>query len=226
VHALSELPFPSESYNAGLQSITEAVISAGANSGGVNGSALHTLRSNENTLAVVWELRQFQLSKATGMLAETTVDRTPDVSFRDHPLVAEFINANEAAILKGDYDLPLRFGDRPFLAAASANLFPPWAAPNIKNMEAQRQFALNTCDGCHGSLVTGTGFVHVSPRVEGTPSTLSGFLLGIGIHDPTTGELHTYNDLGRRMDCLERLVCECPGPEPCRPPLGATQRDH
>ena len=226
IHALAGLRFPSEEYNARLQTITDAVTSAGANPNGVNGSALFTLRTNENALDPLWELRQFMLSEATGMLVETTIDRTPDISFRDHALVAEFINANEAAILEGAYRVPESFGGRPFLAAASVNMFPSWTPPGIENQEARRQFSLNTCDGCHGNPVTGTDFMHVRPRRRGVSTRLSGFLLGIALEDWTTGKLHTYNELGRRMAYVERLVCECPGPAPCPPPQRAKHRDH
>jgi hypothetical protein len=225
-HALSELPFPSEAYNSRLQTLTESVTTAGVNPNGVNGSALFTLRTNEAALEALWELRQFKLSKPSGMLRQTTIDRTPDRSFRDHALVAEFINANEDAILKGDYELPNRFGDRPFLAAAAPNMFPAWTAPGIRNPEARRQFALNTCDGCHGSPVTGTDFTHVRPRKPGVAARLSGFLLGIALEDPTTGKLETYNELGRRMKSLERVVCACSGPAPCPPPERTKHRDH
>ncbi len=225
-HELGRLPFPSERYNARLQALTDAVTSARANPHGVNGSTLSTLRTNENMLAAMWELRQFRLAPDTGQFVETTIDRTPDLSFRNHGLVARFINRNEAAILEGDYDVPAIFEEHHFLAGANVNTFPHWTGPGVENAEAQRQFSLNTCDGCHGSSVTGTDFIHVMPRKSGSASRLSGFLTGIALEDPLSRTLHTYNALRDRKLYVERLVCDCPGPEPCPEPKRSRHLDH
>jgi hypothetical protein len=206
-HELGALRFPSEAYNARLQAITDAVITAGAAPGCVNGSTLLAVRTNENALAPLWELREFALSERTGGLEPTPVSGTPSAAHLDRSILADFINRNEASILAGEHEVPAVFQDHDFRAGASPNLASAWDAPGIASAEARRQFSLHTCDGCHGANETGTEFVHVSNREAGSASHLSGFLMGIALEDPVTGELHTYNELGRRKRDLEQLVC-------------------
>jgi hypothetical protein len=99
----------------------------------------------------------------------------------------------------------------PFQAGSSFNVLEAWRAPGIANPEARHLFSLGTCNGCHGFGETGTEFLHVSPRAPGAPSGLSGFLRGLALADPVTGEIRTFNDLQRRKLDLERLVCACAG---------------
>jgi hypothetical protein len=206
-HRLGALRFPSEEYNASLQAITDAVIKAGSAPGRTNGSALLAVRTNENALAPLWELREFRLSAHTGGLEPTSISGTPNAEHLDRPILADFINRNEASILAGEHEVPEVFRDHNFRAGASLNMAAAWRAPGIASPEARRQFSLHTCDGCHGANETGTEFVHVANREVGAASHLSGFLMGIALEDPVTGQLHTYNELGRRKLDLERLVC-------------------
>jgi Concanavalin A-like lectin/glucanases superfamily len=207
-HALSALPFPSEAYNAALQAITEAFAGRNVIPGAVNGSALTKLRTNENLLSATWELREFQLSAASHMFEEIPVELTPDTSFiHESSLVADFVNQNEATILLQRHVVPLQFEGQPFLAGSSNNDLTGWVSSGITNSEARHAFSLNTCNGCHSSGETGTAFVHVKPREEGVAALLSGFLTGITIPDPATGVPRTFNDLKRRSEDLERIVC-------------------
>jgi hypothetical protein len=211
-HALGSLPFPSETYNSALQALTERFTSRGSDPRRPNGSALRTARTDEAALDFVWELRQFGLSDGDGLLEPQPVDLTPDIGFQvGSPLFADFVNENEQAILADRYVVPPAFEGMPFQAGSSFNVLEAWRAPGIANPEARHLFSLGTCNGCHGMGETGTEFLHVSPRAPGAPSGLSGFLKGLAVADPVTGEIRTFNDLQRRKADLEQLVCACTG---------------
>jgi len=206
-HALSELPFPSDQYNAALQAITDDFTLRGAMPSRPNGSALNQLRSNEIALSFVWELREFNFG-ANNMLVPSTDKLTPDTSFMDSntQMVTDFINQNEAAIIAERHDVPELFQGAPFLGGNSFNNLIAWIPSGVSS-EARHKFSLNTCNGCHSSEETNTSFLQVFPRFEGEQSSLSPFLTGTVVSDPVTGEPRTLNDLGRRNDDLERLVC-------------------
>jgi hypothetical protein len=206
-HALSSLPFPSEEYNAALEAVTLRFSGRNAAPGRVNGSPLSQLRTNEISLAPRWEFREFVLSEATGLLAETTVKLTPDLRFNGTPALADFVNQNEAAIIAEQHVLPDQLGGAPFQGGSVFNDLIVWSAPGILNNEARHKFSLNTCNGCHGPE-TGTGFLHVSPRfAPGSEAFLSPFLTGTTVFDPFVGQPRALNDLGRRRTDLQSLVC-------------------
>jgi hypothetical protein len=104
------------------------------------------------------------------------------------------------------------FAGSPFVGGSSFNNLAAWTAPGILNNEARHRFSLNTCNGCHGFAETGTAFLHVSPRFPGSEAQLSGFMTGITVFDPVTGDPRTLNDLGRRRVDLQGLVCASPPP--------------
>ncbi|AGP38818.1 LamG domain-containing protein [Sorangium cellulosum] len=207
-HALGSLPFPSEEYNAALQDITSRFAGRNAAPGRPNGSSLGQLRTNEIALAGPWELREFVLSADTGFLRPETVKLTPDIGFDGSATLADFVNQNEAAIVAEQHTVPDSFQGSPFLGGSSFNNLTAWTAPGILDNEARHKFSLNTCNGCHGAAETGTPFLHVNPRSLGSEATLSGFMTGINMPDPVTGELRFLNDLGRRNQDLKALVCE------------------
>lgn len=210
-HALGSLPFPSEQYNAALQEITTRFTGRGADPSRPNGSALSQLRTNEIALtdpSQPWELREFTLSPTTGFLAPATVKLNPDLAFNGTQALADFVNANEASILQEKHTVPDTLGGSPFLAGSSLNdLNVAWAAPGISNNEARHRFSVNTCNGCHGLVETGTFFLHVNPRVQGQEAQLSPFMTGFTMPDPISGEPRTFNDLGRRRADLNAIVC-------------------
>jgi hypothetical protein len=220
-HTLGALPFPSEEYNAALQAITDGFAGRNADPGRVNGSALAQLRSNENTLNPRWELREFELSPATRFLVPSPVKLSPDNSFDQTSTLADYVNANEAALLIERHDVPLQFAGAPFLGGSSFNDLSPWTAPGIVNNEARHKFSLNTCNGCHNQE-TGTGFLHIDPRFPGEEARLSGFMTGITVADPVSGEPRTLNDLRRRRLDLEFLVCTAPTGRPAPPAAPGT----
>ncbi len=209
VHALQALPFPSEAYNAALQAHTDRVTARGALPGAPNGSTLIDIRTNEIALSFQWELREFHISATTGFMQPVPVAQTADASFNSTRTLARFINANEASILLETHDAPLSFEGAPFQAASIFNNVDAWDAPGINNPEARHKFSLNTCNGCHGGE-TQTSFLHVNPRSPGQPSALSGFLTGITVSDPVTGEPRRLAELKRRRLLLESVVCPTP----------------
>ncbi|HYP76419.1 MAG TPA: LamG domain-containing protein [Polyangiaceae bacterium] len=217
-HALGALPFPSEQYNAALETLTRRFTDRGASPGSPNGNALVELRTNEIALSFQWELRAFELSASTGFLQETTVKETPDLSFNNTSTFASFVNQNAAAIIAevpgGDsHTVPLQFGGKPFRAGSVFNQPNVWDGPGITDPNARFHASLNTCNGCHGPD-TNSGFLMVTPRFPGSEAGLSPFITGTTVFDPITGQQRSLNDLGRRKTDLTALVCETTPPVP------------
>jgi hypothetical protein len=215
---LGALPVPSEAYNTALQALAARFAGRGVMPGRPNGSALAQLRTNEIAFGggAEWELREFTLD-AAGKLRPDTIKLTPHrPTFDRTPTLAEFINENEAAILQERHDVPLEFRGQRFLSGAVFNPLDSWSAPGIRNPEARHKFALNTCNGCHSSQETNTGFLMITPRGPGQEAGLSPFLTGTVTFDPVTGP-RTLNDLARRNRDMHFLVC--PGEPPPPPPM-------
>jgi len=211
-HGLGALPFPSEEYNAALESITRRFTEHGASPGSPNGSALVELRTNEIALSFQWELRAFALSPTTGLLTETTVKETPDLSLNNSSTFANFVNQNADAIIAevpgGDsHTVPLQFGDKPFMAGSVFNNQTPWNGPGIVDPDARFHASLNTCNGCHSRETGSSRFLLVIPRFPGNEAELSPFLTGVTVPDLITGQPRTMNDLARRKTDLTALVC-------------------
>jgi hypothetical protein len=210
-HDLGTHPFPSEEYNAALQALTARFIGNGAAPGNPNGSALAQLRTNEIALSFQWELREFHLSPTTGFLQQAGVALTPDLSLNQTPTLADFVNQNQATILTQQHTVPGTFEGQSFQGGSSLNPLIVWSAPGIADNDARQLFSLNTCNGCHGPE-TGTNFLHIAPRFPGQEAQLSGFLTGITVGDPITGQPRTFGDLAARNADLTALVCTPPAP--------------
>jgi hypothetical protein len=147
------------------------------------------------------------LSPATGRLVPATIQLTPDLSFKNSPTLATFINQNQAAIIGETHTVPDTFQGAPFLAGAVFNDLSPWFAPGV-DPEARFHFSVNTCNGCHSAAETNTQFLQITPRFPGGgEATLSGFLTGTTVQDPLTGQPRTFNDLHRRAVDLQNIVC-------------------
>jgi concanavalin A-like lectin/glucanase superfamily protein len=216
-HALSSHPFPSEDYNASLEAITRRFTERNAAPDNINGSDLMQLRTNEQILSPIgrWELREFDLSAATGLFDQATVKETPDLGFNGTQTFADFVNENEQAIINvlpgaPSHTVPLQFEGSNFLGGSVFNDLIEWNAPGIDNPDARFHASLNTCNGCHGPE-TNTSFLMVSPRFPGSESILSPFLTGTTVFDLFSGQQRTLNDLGRRKDDLTSIVCPSTG---------------
>ncbi len=204
-HALGTLGIGTPAYNAALQKITDAFAGPNLIPTRPNGSSISQVRSNEIALSSPWELREFGLN-AAGNLVERTVALTPQAGLNGSTKVRDFVNTNQAAILGGNFVVPLTFGGAPFRAGAIVNNIDFWSAPGITNNNARQKFSLNTCNGCHG-FETQTGFLQISNRSLGSAAALSGFLRGESISDPVSGVTRKFNDLARRANDLRTIVC-------------------
>ncbi|HPE73051.1 MAG TPA: hypothetical protein PK018_12925 [Candidatus Competibacter sp.] len=221
-------------YNAGLEAVTRRFTDADAAPSKPNGSALAQIRTNEVALGLPWELREFVIDYATGLLRLHPVALTPDThELNGTETLAALINTNERRLLDGTFDLapqwfggvsasgPFQLTEFPDADKRSFTVTPlvgpfndiPWSAADIVNNDARHVFALNTCSGCHRGE-TGTGFVHVGfperhalPNSLAEPATLSGFLTGIELMDPVDGVTpRRFADLERRRQDLEYLL--------------------
>jgi hypothetical protein len=205
-HALGAFAPSSSAYRIALQGITDAFAGPGAMPERPNGSAISQVRTNEIHLNSPWELREFTVASG-GALRMRTVALTPRSGLNGNTRLAAFINQNTEAILAGTHTVPLVFDGIRFRGARVTNNIDFWTAPGIANNEARHLFSLNTCNGCHGAE-TNTAFLHVNPRSSGQVASLSGFLTGIEVTDPVDGSTRTFDDLARRADDLESLLCE------------------
>ncbi|MCP3102847.1 hypothetical protein LZ198_28615 [Myxococcus sp. K15C18031901] len=206
-HELGQIPLGTPAYNAKLQALTDRFTGAFVAPGRFRGSAISQVRTNENSLEPLWELREFHFGP-TG-LAPAPLALTPDTFLTGSNQVVTFIQENLADVMAGTHQVPPLFHDQPFQAGSSlAPFFFLWDAPGV-DPEARHRFALNTCNGCHTGE-TQTFFLHVFPRFATQPSGPSPFLLGTTVPDPLTGQPRTFDDLGRRREDLETLVCGRP----------------
>lgn len=213
---LSALTPGTPAYNTALQAITDQFTTANAAPAKPNGSALNQLRTNEIALTGPWELREFTVDAGSHALTAATVKRNPADNMNQTSTVANFINANAAAITNGTYTVPDQFpGTSAFLGGSTQvptlSLF--WDGPSpspstaITTPGTRHLFSLNTCNGCHGGE-TQTFFQHVKG------GAMSWFLTGITVTDPageTSGSppaptTRTFDDLTRRSTDLSGLV--------------------
>lgn len=184
-HELGETNF-GRSFNAELHALTLSFTKWNVAPWRNNGSALLQIRTNDVMFAepgsdpshpfgVMWELREFVVG-ANGQLTPDTVKLEPSLALSGSPLLAEWANANAAAILTGVFEVPASFQGQPLLAGSS---FAPfgfvWDLPGVPE-DVRNSFALNTCNGCHVNE-TGTGFLHTFQFVKGAEATLSPFLV-------------------------------------------------
>ena len=201
----------SPAYNAALEAITEQFVKAGADPAKPNGSALNQLRTNENSLDPLWELREFQIVKG-GVLEEVTVKQTPDLTLNKTPTLVSYVDGNAALIIAQKHNVPEQFpAGSKFLGGSSLTPFgifwdDPLAPPPIANREARHMFSLQTCNGCHAGE-TRTTFTHVTQAPFGAAVPLSGFLTGIDVVDPSDGmPTRHFDDLERRQADLDALI--------------------
>ncbi|WP_437762173.1 hypothetical protein WMF27_00795 [Sorangium sp. So ce281] len=215
-HALGTMPLGSPEYNEALQAITDKFSKRGSNPDGVNGSALHQVRTNDVALTKTsWELREFNLDPETGLLRQVPLDRTPDDSFDGTERLAQFIKENQDAILSDSHNVGDLYQDEPFRGSTSHIPMHPfdkgWVLPSGSGIDAnlRHAFSLSTCNGCH-SGETRTNFAHVSyDHPMGEEAILSGYLTGVTVIDPIDGESYTFNELEARAKNLSTLLQQC-----------------
>ncbi len=171
-HQLGALPF-GPAYNALLRSVTNDFSGPDADRRRPNGSALNQLRTNEVALLgnrtvstslppQLWELREFRLSRETGLLQQHTVNLEPSREYDLPPRgtlersqqLAELLLSNRDAVLANTHQIPT------WMLASSTLVgtgFPAWGSGGTfttvdgrtVDPELRRAFALNTCGGCH-----------------------------------------------------------------------------
>lgn len=201
--ALDTMVIGSPLYNSALQSLTDVFAAAGADPSKPNDSAINQVRTNENELNPLWELREFRLlSKTASMLSQTTVAETPDQGFAPSNSINTFIGAGSPSPMPLNHPV----SGIPFLGGAAETPFPPsgffWdGVPSMPGPTSGRHgLSLNTCNGCHGGE-TDTFFVHINPAPTGVLSflpLLSDFLVGANVTDPVDGTVRFFDDLDRR----------------------------
>ena len=154
-------------YNSALQTITDQFTAAGTSPSKPNGSSLNQLRTNENSLARPWELREFMIREKAGF-EEVTVKQEPALKFNsisganvaNQQILAVYANTNQPSILDQTYVVP---DIEPISAVnflggkahtVTANHF--WDAATaigparINNDTVRHILSVNTCSGCHG----------------------------------------------------------------------------
>lgn len=190
----------------------------------VNGSAIRQVRTNENELNQLWELREFTLSSTTGLFQEVTRKRTPDDTFLDptkQAALVKYIEDNISDLRDQTHELPdsidLNGTKVPFVAGNTTTPFNfEWTAvrPNGSPISqavfdtALHRLSLNTCNGCHGrsSLVIGDGtfpFTQIDNRNVGQTAVLSGFLNDPNLLDKFN---QPFDELGKRKAILGFLI--------------------
>lgn len=227
--ALSSLALGTPAYNTALEALTTTFTKANTAPAKPNGSALNQLRTNENALNFLWELREFRIDAASHQLVQVTTKQTPDETLNGGAKLASYINTNAAQIVLERHVVPDRFptATDPFMAATSqasaGQLGTHFNAAGISNPRARFHFSLNTCTACHiaetGTNVIGPGnnaFLHVDPKTM--PATLSRFLTGstpttadspdpFNVTDPADAvTIRAFNDLERRRQKLADLA--------------------
>jgi hypothetical protein len=243
---LSDQPFGA-AFNERLEKITNVFTGAGADPSKPNGSALNQLRTNEiahSSLisgAPFWQLREFFLPPVGiigGSLLKNTTTKleamakyngailppiTTGNTAADITTLANFVNANTAAIEANNYTVPeivTGSGGGPvnFLAGRADVRSPSPTSSNhhwngqgvsgsptfIVSDSARFVYSLNNCSSCHAGE-TGTVFTHI--RFVGfghniTPTSLSGtlrdissFLTGLGADAVSTDNDNDLNGL-------------------------------
>ncbi len=227
---LGNIALGSAAFNPALQAITDQFTTANANINKPNRSALNQLRTNENALNPLWELREFVLPGTTPvatMLNIVSTKNTPHHSHNNTALLANYINSGTSTV-------PLTWLGTPFLTGSNFNFSVAdaavWNAPGAINAK-RHNMSLGTCNACHGGEArangnpavvfppangTETSFVHVDVRLPAAQSRLSKFLLGTGNlavpttfpkNDPINGvPQRNFGDLLRRQVDLANLM--------------------
>jgi hypothetical protein len=208
-------------FNTALENITQQVVVANAAPTKPNGSAINQIRTNENLLAITWQLREFTLSASgptPNFLAHNTVALTPGDSRNNTTVFRDFVNNNEAAILANSYGVPLTFpsivtnflGARPEIPNPATAF---WRAPGILNNNARHKASLNTCNGCHGREVQTPNFTHIDQTGILSPFLQAGMVNvnnAFNVSDPVSGvnrQFFEMRDRAQHLDSVANQSC-------------------
>jgi hypothetical protein len=190
-HSLGKHAAFDEPYKAELETVTRAFTDRGARKDAPNQSALYHVRTNENALNWIWQLREFGLTP-TGELRQQLVRNTPAESLNGTPALVRWVQANSEAIRSGRYEMPPAL-----LGPVADQLLYTWRLPGVDE-PTRSAFASGTCNGCHSSEKARIDLVfHVSPFRQGAEK-LSPFL-----NDPTGRP----DELGKRSELMARALC-------------------
>lgn len=227
---LGNIALGSAAFNPALQAITDQFTKANAAPNKPNRSALNQLRSNENALNPLWELREFVLPGRTPvatMLNIVSTKNTPHHTHNNTALLASYMNS-------GITSVPLTYLGVPFLTGSNFNFNTTdaavWNAPGASNA-GRHKMSLGTCNACHGGETRANGnpfvafppangpetnFVHIDVRPPGVQSRLSKFLIGTGNlalpatflkRDPINpAPVRSFGDLVLRQQDLANLM--------------------
>lgn len=203
-HALGRMSFGTD-YNTALQAITDSFAGEAARA---QAGRLNQIRTNEG-LTLPWQLREFHLKG--GRLVSAPLKDTPRRKLLDEGReLTDFINT------RPDDDLPQKFLS---LSAEVPSKHFRWPQRRIANNVLRQNFALRTCNGCHGAEtgvkadeqlsepVSHRGFRHISGRLHHERATLSEFMTGDPalVVDPT-GKIQTFCDLKIRQQALHEAL--------------------
>lgn len=125
---------------------------------------LGQLRTNEflnRTGREAWELREFHLNSATGLLDAANVAQTVDQKYAQSAELLAWVNANTAAIKDGNAVIPDKF-----LAASSTENGTRLQLNDgsAESIDAEKAVNSLACSGCH-LTETSSPFVHIGERL-------------------------------------------------------------
>ena len=196
---LGTIALGSATFDPELQKLTDVFTAPNADPTHPNGSAIDRIRTNED-VGGPWRLREYHVLN-DGFFHSFPVAQTPQKSqFNNTATLGNWLLANPQPA-----EVPVLLGSVRFQGGSATNEFHlPWTAPLATNA-AIHDFALNTCDGCHGPE-TGAVFQHVEPG-----GGLSTFLTGGSTVDPrgepVTYHFHELQDRAVRLQTLANGAC-------------------
>jgi hypothetical protein len=215
-HKLGAIPSFDQAYIDQLKIVTARFAGKSAMPGRPNGSALGQLRTNDIALNPTggpgWELREFVLDAASGVLRPDTVKVTPHHGLHGSATLDFLIEIlGEDAV--GSFPSSL-IGFRGITGFDAGFQWKGVTTP--MNDTVLRRVSVNSCSGCHG----GDGrtsdvarFYHTAPREKSDAAQLSVFLKGLppgatgGVINPATGLSDpAFSDLEARRRDLSNLV--------------------
>lgn len=181
-HRLGEDGLSEEDFKAGLQQITDSLISA---------KSLRQIRTNERDLEWRWEFREF-IPDQNGVPQPSVTTNTPDASMNGSSQLRDYLLANRDKVMAEIGVVPER------LCGGAAPGMLVWRADVDEPL--RKAFANQTCNGCHMTeQVPVDAAFHISPQRSGR-ERLSPFLWDP--QSPGTDELF------RREQSLRSALCE------------------